>query len=324
MTASRWVAGQVARWLVATAVVVVVLIGGVDAIERSRLLGDGGAVLDLLRLVAWRLPGLARELVPVWVALGTALGVGWMVRSGAWEALEGAGVAPRRSVLVVLTLAATVGGTTAALLEVVTPRAAAEAAAAEGALTGRPARLAGSWVRLGELAFRVGAASPGKLLDVTVLRAPHGRLERLEASEVRWDGQRWRGEVTVAATGPEPVADLDTLPLPPPQQVEALVRPRATAEAGLMVLGRMPLPSARAWWHRRMSGLLAPGIVALLAIGLGSRRRLGVAGAAGVAAVAAGALHLAVAVGTEALGPVAVWSGWGLAALVGAYLTASR
>jgi lipopolysaccharide export LptBFGC system permease protein LptF len=322
VTADRWLAGRALSVLAGTGLVLLLLIGGVDTIERSRLLRDGGEWFDLALLVAWRIPALGRELVPVWTALSAALLVGWMVRSGAWEALQGAGVAELRSLGVVLLVVGGVGGGVAGAIELLVPVASNQAAAAESRLSGHGARLAGGWVRLADIAFRVGAVDGDALLDVTVLGSHQGHLRRLDADRVRWDGTAWVGLIRGQRADGVPVQAV-TLPLPPPRQVEALVRPRATAEAGLAVLRDIPLPRARGWFHRRLAGLLAPGIVVLIALGVSRRRRPGLAASVAVSTVAAGSLHLLVAVVAEAGGPVGVWGAWGIVATLGAFYLVS-
>ncbi len=323
MTAERWLAGRVTAAYLGTAIVVFLLVAGIDGIERSRLLTGEGQGGDLGALVAWRLPGLVRELVPVWVGVSTALAVGWLVRSGAWEALQGAGQSEARAATVVLAVGLGLGGCTAAGLELIVPVAAGEAAAAEGRLTGHTARLSGGWVRLAEQAFRVGGTVGNTLVDVTVVTVAEGELSRMDAPRVSWDGQAWVGDVQVTTVGTVEPSAASSLPLPPPRQTEALVRPRATAEAGLQVLGAVPVAGARAWWHRRLAGLVAPGVVALLALGLARRERPGLAASVAVSAVGAGSLHLGVAVLAESVGAVGVWCGWGVAAAAGLYLAVS-
>jgi hypothetical protein len=176
-------------------------------------------------------------------------------------------------------------------------------------------------VRLADQAFRVGGVDGDDLVQVTVVTLEDGRLVRLDADRVAWDGQAWRGDVRTTAIGPS--TPRTGLPLPPPDHTAALVRPRATAEAGLLVLGAVPVAGARAWWHRRLSGLLAPVAVALLALGLARRERPGLAASVAVSAVGAGSLHLGVAVFAEALGPLGVWGAWTAAAVLGLYLFVS-
>ncbi len=322
MTVERWMASRALAVLGGMAGVVLLLIAGIDAIERSRMLGAEGSVVDLVVLVAWRLPALGRELVPVWAAVSAALLVGWWVRTGTWEALQAAGVSERRALAVLVGVIGVVGGTSTGILEVLVPLSATRAAAIEGRMTDQDLRLAGDWVRLGETAFRVGAAEEDALVDVTVIRVREGHLERLDAARVTWDGEAWVGLISEQGEGAR-VEKMGSLPLPEPAQAEVLVRPRATAEAGLMVLQKLPVPGARAWLHRRLAGLGAPVVVALLAMMLARRRRPGLAASVALGAVGAGVLHLGIAVLAEALGPAGVWTGWGLAGVLAAYLTAS-
>ncbi|GEM_PF-5920496 len=323
MTAAWWLARATALVLTGTAAVLLLLVVGVDAIERSRLVSDPSQTADLARLVAWRLPALVRELVPLWIAVGTALIVGWQVRSGAWEALQGAGVPEHRAAAVVVGVGLVLGGATALTLEALVPVSTRQAAVAEGMLRGQAAQAAGQWVRLGDRAFRVQGVDGDALVGVSAVTLHEGELVRWDASRVTWQGQAWVGQVRRLGARGGSLASTTTLPLPPPRQAQALVRPRATAEAGLWILGSIPLAGASGWWHRRAAGLLAPGIVALGALGLARRRRLGVAAGAGLSAVGAGALHLGVAVLAESVGGVGVWAAWGTAAAGGAYLTAS-
>lgn len=322
MTAERWLARRMVAVLLITALVGLGLIAGIDGIERSRLLGPGGDGLDLAALVGWRLPGLARELVPVWSAVSAALLAGGLQRSGAWEALQGAGVARARSLAVLVAVTGGLCGSTAAALEVLVPVATLRAAAAEGRLSGHAAGLAGGWVRLGDQAFRVGGALDGALIDVVSMGRVDGRLERRVADRVTWDGQTWRGAVLVQGTGAPPEAR-DHLDLPPPAAMAALVRPRATSEAGLGVLADIPVPGADGWWHRRLAGLVSPGLMALLGLGLALRPRPGLAAAVALSALGAGAAHLGIAVLAEAVGAVGVWGAWAAAAALGAYLVVS-
>jgi len=291
--ATRLLLLRSARWtgiaLAATALLVVL----VDWVEHgSRVSGATGdsAVMESLRLALLLLPSHLSRGLPVVVALGAALTVVGLRRSGEWQALAAAGLGPTRWLAPLVLLGALAGLAGAAMDAWLTPAATRAHTAAMATHQDRPLRQgAETWLARDGWVYRLaGEPSSGSLGPVSALALPdHGQgtgLGGWQASSIQWDGSRWAS----AAPGGDrllggPLPDHDETPwalLPHPATLTALIGAEPPSALSWGTLRTDPRPSSSAEAHARgsrplvvplavvvaaaLAALLAPGSLAVL------------------------------------------------------------
>lgn len=175
----------------------------------------GFPFLELLRLVAYRVPALLSFALPMAMLLGTALGYGRLAEGREIEAMQTSGVPLERIVLPSLVLAAGVCGAMLLLNEVVVPTAEMRYRMAWGEATRTPLVPEVRWNVLFRDRTQDGSEvvvsarkldlSRGTLEGVTVQQHENGRLVRLiEAERAVWDMSGWtfhEGRVVLVGEG---------------------------------------------------------------------------------------------------------------------------
>ena len=307
MTAARWLG---LRSLLTLALVSALALGSVGLIELVERARSGGAALDLLALVGWRLPLLLRELLPALAAVAAAAVIAGLRRRGELLGLAAAGASPGVVTLAVTAALGAAGAGAAVGLELLAPVALDRSAEAEAALTGESLKVDGQWAVIdgGASVLRIGAverdpASGGALADVTLVIREEGRMvERWDAARLSWDGERWiaeEGRVTrldgdlAAVDGPSLLGEPRTVfDFVPPEELGVLTRRQATSELGALSLRRRGDEASRRWWWWRGFGGLTPLVLAGAAAAWTVRTPSGPALAVAAAAAAAAALTL--------------------------------
>jgi lipopolysaccharide export system permease protein len=175
----------------------------------------GFPMLELLRLVAYRIPALVSFALPMAMLLGTVLGYGRLAEGREIEAMQTSGIPLERIALPSLVLAAGVCGATFLLNEVVVPSTEMRYRMAWGEATRRPLVPEVRWNVLFRDRAQDGSEvvvsarkldlSRGTLEGVTVQQHENGRLVRLiEAARAVWGPSGWtfhQGRVVLLGEG---------------------------------------------------------------------------------------------------------------------------
>lgn len=175
----------------------------------------GFPLLELLRLVAYRIPTLLSFALPMAMLLGTVLGYGRLAEGREIEAMQTSGIPLERIALPSLVLAAGVCGATLLLNEVVVPSTEMRYRAAWGEATRAPLVPEVRWNVLFRDRTQDGSEvvvsarkldlSRGTLEGVTVQQHEGGRLARLiEAEQAVWGPSGWtfrKGRVVLLGEG---------------------------------------------------------------------------------------------------------------------------
>ncbi len=279
--ATRLLLLRSARWtgiaLAATALLVVL----VDWVEHgSRVSGatGGSAVMESLRLALLLLPSHLSRGLPVVVALGAALTVVGLRRSGEWQALAAAGLSPARLLAPLVLLGALAGGVGAAMDAWLTPVTSRAHSAAMATHQDRPLRQGtDTWLAREGWVYRLaGEPSSGTLGPVSALALPDRTqgtgLSGWQASAIRWDGARWISadpgtDRPVASPAPGTTEPPWAL-LPGPDALAALIGPEPPSALSWGTLRADPRPSSSAEAHGRGSRPLVAPLAVLVAAAL--------------------------------------------------------
>lgn len=253
----------------------------VDWVEHgsrvSSAAGASPAVMESLRLALLLLPSHISRALPIVVALGAALTVMGLRRSGEWQALGAAGLGPGR-LLAPFALLGGLGGLAGVGLDAwVVPATTGAHARAMAAHEGRPLRQGtGTWLTLEGLVFRLeGEPASGRLGPASALELSSAS----GASSTGWQsvGLQWRDGVWE----PEDPGSERRLPadasldqpapwtsLPAPPVLAELIGPGPSTARSWRALRDDPQPSSHAERHARSSRPLAAPLAALVAAAL--------------------------------------------------------
>ncbi len=302
MTATRWLAARSAIAVAGVTGAAALVLALVELVERGGR-HPSAELADLLALVAFRLPGGLRELLPLLVAVAVAVAVGALRRRGELLGLGVAGVGGRSLTSGLVVGASLVGLVALGTIEVALPRALDRAAELAARVEGRQVEVAGGWAVRGDQALRIERVDDRTLHGVTLVERQGAELSaRWEAPVLRWDGTMWAGAGTVR-TWEGPTEAVDALPLPAPEELSGVLERRAPSERGAS-----QLDAEDPWRTWRLAGFVLLPLWAWGAAAAGLRSRFHeVALAAGVA-LAGGAAWLAALalVGSSAPGAVLV------------------
>jgi lipopolysaccharide export LptBFGC system permease protein LptF len=260
--ATRLLLAHGARWLAVSLAATALLVLLVDWVELGARLAraEGGASLTgALQLALLLLPAHVSRAAPFTVALGSALTVVGLRRSGEWQALGAAGLGPGRLIapLVALGLAAGLGA--AALDAWVVPGATRAQLHLLAQHEGRPLRHDGAtWLYADGQAFRLeGDPVAGTIAQAYAFSMDAQQMAWAHAG-IRWEGLAWACEGGCVEGSPWGS-------LPPPQAMAQLLGPEEPSALGWAVLGHDTRPSAAAERWARLSRPVASPLAALLA-----------------------------------------------------------
>jgi len=285
----------------------------IELVEQGGRHADA-PVAELLTLVAWRLPGGLRELLPLSAAVGAAVTVGALRRRGELLGLAVSGVTDGHVARGVAAGAALVVVALMAVAELVLPLALDRSAELEARVEGKTLEVAGGWALTDHHAVQIDQADGDLVHGVSVVeRGPLGIEGRWDASRLRWDGEAWRGSSSYRPWRGE-VTRVDAVPLPAPRELAGVLDRRAPSEQAAR-----SLDDDSPWRLWRLGTFLLVPLWTWGVAHMGQRLPYREAGLAAGTAVATGCSWLAAlslvaagpwaAVSVAAAVPVAVWLG---------------
>jgi lipopolysaccharide export LptBFGC system permease protein LptF len=263
--ASRLLLGRGLRWLGVTTAAAALLVLLVDWVEHgSRITAGAGAsaLTASLQLALLLLPAHLSQAMPLVVALGCAITVVGLRRSGEWQALGGAGLGPRQLLAPFLVLGLLAGGVSTALDTLVVPWATHAHDRAMARHQDRPLRGEGAtWLAHTGVAFRLrGDPDSGRLTEVAAFTlGPQPEIRT--AATLEWHEQGWL----------PPGEQLPRHPwtlLPAPALLAELIGPEQPAGLSWRALLQDTRPSSHAELHARLSRPLSSPLAALVAAAL--------------------------------------------------------
>ncbi len=249
------------RWTAVACCASALLVLLVDWVELGSRLGGGGpsTLVTSLRLALLLLPGHISRAMPVVAALGAALTVVGLRRSGEWQALAAAGLGPARLLAPFLLIGALSGLGAASLDAWVVPRASRAHGQAMAQHTGQPLRLeGGAWLQLERRSYRLVGEPRSGALERAESYGPG--LEATPVVALRWEGEAWLPQ---DGSDARPWA-----PLPSPAALAELIGTDAPSARSWTALGADDRPDARAERLARTSRPLASPLAALVAAAL--------------------------------------------------------
>ena len=261
--AGRLLLSRGLRWLTVSLTATALLVLLVDWVEHgARIPGDqAGTVAASLRLAVLMLPGHLSVAMPIVVALGAAMCVVGLRRSGEWQALAAAGLGPTRLLAPFLLIGGVAGAAAASLDAWVVPATTGAHDRAMAQLEGRPLRLDdATWIELEGIAFQLtGDPGSGVLPDASAFSVGQD-IRAWTHEQLEWDGASWRTDA-----GPAPFP-WDRLPQP--ELLSEMVGPQSPAGLSWTVLSGDERPTSRAERQARLTRPLAAPLAALLAAAL--------------------------------------------------------
>jgi lipopolysaccharide export system permease protein len=213
-TIAFYVAWQFAKWSLATAAAIAVLLQMVDIFDRGDAFVERGMGLaDMGRYALLRLPAILQQTIPIAALAGAMIAFIHLARSQEMVAIRSAGISQYRLFLMTLPAAALLSLSVYVLADRVAPRSEVALTswwrATAPAADARPER--DRWFRIGGDIVRAARASPDgrRLEDVTIYRRDRNGLlfGRIAARSASLEAGAWilRG-VETAFVGPGPTA----------------------------------------------------------------------------------------------------------------------
>jgi lipopolysaccharide export LptBFGC system permease protein LptF len=261
--ASRLLLSRGLHWLAVALAATSLLVVLVDWVEHSsRVEAQGGAALAAsLQLALLLLPAHLSRAMPVVVALGVALAVVGLRRSGEWQALSASGLGPTRLLLPYLALGALGGAASAGLDAWVVPSAARAHSRALAVHHDRPLRSQGvTWIAHNGIAFRLeGEVSSGRLSHAAAF-ALGDDLDVWTSAGLAWRDPAW--------VPPDNAVQPPWSQLPGPEILAELIGPEQPSALSWSALREDDRPSSGAEVQGRLSRPLAAPLAALVAAAL--------------------------------------------------------
>jgi len=260
---SSWLAQRGLRWVLVSAAGMALLVLLADWVEAgARLAGGaqgGPTITEALLLALFLLPEHLVRSAPLIVALGSAIAVATLVRSGEWQALAGTGMSALRRLIPLAAVGLMMGGAAFLAQEHLVPRSASAYLERQAAYGGGPLSSGSTvWLSVGSTVFRISHIRNERLGETLAWTDEQGHLNARQRVEgLRWDGEAWQpeGEQKRLAWSVAPQTD-PWRALPPPEVLAVRAGPDSAPTRDWDALGADDRPWARAERQARWSAAL--------------------------------------------------------------------